>query len=40
MHAVKLLHKWMTDALPEIHRSRLNAVCVGVEGVLRGQRLG
>lgn len=39
MHAVKLLHKWMADALPEMHRSRLNAVCVGVESVLRGQRL-
>lgn len=39
MHAVRILQKWMGDALPGIQRARLNAVLDGVEGLLRGQRL-
>lgn len=39
MHALKLLHKWMGDALPELHQARLNALFAGVEGLLRGRCL-
>ena len=39
MHAVKLLHKWAQHALPSVHRSRLNTLFVGVDGVLSGQQL-
>ena len=39
MHALKLLHKWMGDALPELHQGRLNALFAGVEGLLLGKNL-
>ena len=39
MHAVRILHKWMGDALPGIHKARLKVMFAGVEALLRGQRL-
>jgi len=39
MHAIGFLHKRIGDALPGIHQARLNALFVGVESLLRGQRL-
>lgn len=39
MHAIGMLQNWVGQALPEIHRTRLNTLFVAVEGLLRGQQL-
>ena len=39
MHAVKLLQKMLSNALPEMHSTRLNALLAGVESLLRGREL-
>ena len=39
MHAVKLLHKLLGRALPEVHSKRLAALMASVEGVLCGRCL-
>lgn len=39
MDAIKVLHKWAQQSLPEVHRSRLSTLFAGVESVVRGQRL-
>lgn len=39
MHAEKLLHKWLSEVLPEMHRSRLRALSAVVAGALRGGKL-
>ena len=39
MHAIKLLHKWLADALPEMHRKRMDVLFAGVEGLLLGRNL-
>lgn len=39
MHALKLLHKWLVDALPAVHQARVAAVFAGVEGLLLGRCL-
>lgn len=39
MHAIRLLHKRMKNALPEIHAIRLQSLFAAVGGLLRGQQL-
>jgi len=39
MHAIRLLHKTVANALPEVHKRRLEALFVGVESLLSGQKL-
>jgi len=39
MHTDKLLHKWLSEVLPEMHKSRLRALSAVVAGALRGGRL-
>ena len=39
MHAIKWLHKRVSDALPSLHRRRLESVFCAVSGLLSGQHL-
>jgi hypothetical protein len=39
MHALKWLHKTVANALPLVHRRRLDSVFSGVSGLLNGQHL-
>jgi len=39
MPGIKLLHKWLRDACPSIHRARLSALVKVVPGLLLGGRL-
>lgn len=39
MHAVGLLHKFLRRSCPEVHLTRLEALCSAVAGVVRGRRL-
>lgn len=39
MQALRLLHKALGESFPEVHRSRLRALLVSVEGLLRGREL-
>ncbi len=39
MHAEKLLHKRLRDALPDLHLYRLQSLVAAVGGLLRGQQL-
>jgi hypothetical protein len=39
MPGIGLLHKWLRDACPSLHRARLSAVVKGVHGLLVGGRL-
>jgi hypothetical protein len=39
MHAEKLLHKWLGNVLPNMHKNRLEALSAVVAGALRGGRL-
>ena len=39
MHALKLLHKRLSNALPGLHRRRLTALTASVEALLRGRCL-
>lgn len=39
MHAYSVLHRWLGDACPGIHRRRLHALLLAVEALVHGQRL-
>ena len=39
MHAIIVLHRWLADACPFIHRRRLDALLLAVEALVQGQRL-
>ena len=39
MHAEELCHKWLSNVLPGMHRSRLSALCIVVGAALRGGKL-
>ena len=39
MQAEKLCHKWLSNVLPEMHRSRLETLSLAVSSALRGGRL-
>ena len=39
MPEIRLLHKWLRDACPSIHKARLSALVKVVQGLLTGGRL-
>jgi hypothetical protein len=39
MPGIGLLHKWLSDACPSIHKTRLSALVKVVQGLLAGGRL-